>query len=174
MVESGLLATQFDPKDDYLILTADTIVYHQGAVLGKPVDEAEAFQTLRRLSGNRHQVITAFCLWNTQADRKVTGHCTSEVEFRELKDDEIWHYVRSGDPMDKAGSYGIQSLAREFIQSQAHRIQSAAEEQLGSTFRTEGRDFVTTFTGALENIAGLPIDEIEAVAHREGWPFPKK
>lgn len=164
----------FDPKSDYLILAADTIVYHKGDVLGKPKDQRDAFQTLLRLSGDKHQVITAFCLWNTQVGRFVTGHCLSEVEFRTLAEDEIWQYVHSGDPLDKAGSYGIQSLAREFIKKNSHQIGSAAEEQLGSTFRMKGRDFVTKFTGTLENIAGLPIDEVERVARAEGWDFPKK
>lgn len=162
-----------DPKSHYLILSADTIVFHKGDVLGKPIDQQDAFQTLRRLSGDTHQVITAFCLWNTEVGKFVTSHCTSNVEFRPLTDDEIWQYVKSGDPMDKAGSYGIQSLAREFIRKNSHQIQTAKEEQLGSTFRTQGQDFVTNFTGSLENIAGLPIDEVEKVAREQGWEFPR-
>ena len=170
LVEGGTL----DPAFEYLILSADTVVFHDGEVLGKPKDQQDAFNTLSRLSGSTHQVITAFCLWNTGEARFVTGHSVSEVEFRELSDDEVWEYVRSGDPMDKAGSYGIQSLAREFIRENSHRIGGAEQEQLGSTFRTEGRDFVTSFTGSLENIAGLPIDDVEALASAEGWEFPQK
>jgi len=169
LVEGSVL----DPKSHYLILSADTIVFHEGDVLGKPIDQEDAFKTLRRLSGKTHEVITAFCLWNTRENRAVTGHAVSQVTFRPLTDDEIWQYVRSGDPMDKAGSYGIQSLAREFINKNSHQIQSAKEEQLGSTFRTQGQDFVVKFTGTLENIAGLPVDEVERVARAQGWEFPR-
>jgi septum formation protein len=173
LVETIQKGSILDPKSHYLILAADTIVFHKGNVLGKPMDQNDAFQTLRRLSGDTHQVITAFCLWNTLENRFVTSHSTSDVTFRPLTDEEIWQYVRSGDPLDKAGSYGIQSLARGFIKKNSHQIQGAKEEQLGSTFRTEGQDFVTSFTGSLENIAGLPIDDVERVAREQGWEFPR-
>jgi len=164
---------QLDPSQSYLILSADTVVWHKGQELGKPKDQQDAFNTLKRLSGDTHKVITAYCILNTKEKKTVTGHCTSQVEFRPLADNEIWDYVRSGDPMDKAGSYGIQSLAREFIQKNSHRIGDADEENLGSTFRTQGKDFVKTFTGSLENIAGLPVDEIEKVVAAQGWQFPR-
>lgn len=168
LVEGGKLA----PGADYLILAADTVVCHQNQILGKPKDQQDAFETLRRLSGDTHQVVTAFCVWNTREKACLTGHAVSEVMFRDLSDAEIWDYVRSGDPMDKAGSYGIQSLARNFIQTNSHLLKNADESQLGSTFRTQGQDFVVRFTGSLENIAGLPLDEIEKTVEKRGWKFP--
>lgn len=138
LVESGRL----DPLEPHLILSADTIVHFQGEVLGKPKDQEDAFKTLKKLSGQEHEVITAFCLWNTKENRAVTAHCSSLVKFRPLTDQEIRDYIATGDPMDKAGSYGIQSL---------------------------GRHFVEHFTGTLENIAGLPVDEVEKVMAQQGW-----
>ncbi len=82
--------------------------------------------------------------------------------------------MKSGDPMDKAGSYGIQSLARQLIRSQHRELDEAEGAELGSTFRYQGADFVKRFTGTLENIAGLPIDEIEEKIKMQGWQLPKK
>lgn len=126
---------------DYLVLSADTIVEYRGRVFNKPKDEKEAFNFLRLLSGQTHQVITAFCLWPSTGPW-VVGHATAHVQFRELRDQEILDYVATGDPMDKAGAYGIQSL---------------------------GRHLVATFTGSLETIAGLPVQEIEQVIRTHHW-----
>lgn len=157
-----------------VVLSADTIVVYKDEILGKPKDQKEAFFTLQKLSGHKHRVVTGYCLWNTQTDQVVKGHEVSEVEFRQLSDEEIWDYVRSGDPMDKAGSYGIQSLARQLIRRKQHELDSVIGEELGSTFRFEGEDFVKNFTGTLENIAGLPIDEIEKKIQELGWILPRK
>ncbi len=157
-----------------LILSADTIVVFKNEVLGKPKDQQDAFETLRRLAGQSHRVITGYCLWNTQIPKIITGHAISDVEFRSLTDEEIWDYVKSGDPMDKAGSYGIQSLARQLIRKQHQQLDEAEGEELGSTFRFKGEDFVKKFTGTLENIAGLPIDQIEKQMQELGWALPKK
>jgi MAF protein len=157
-----------------VVLSADTIVVYKNEVLGKPKDQEDAFQTLRKLSGEVHRVITGYCLWNTQTSQVVTGHGVSDVEFRKLSDDEIWDYVKSGDPMDKAGSYGIQSLARQLIRHRHEQLDKAEGAELGSTFRFEGEDFVKNFSGTLENIAGLPIDDIEQRLNQLGWKLPKK
>jgi septum formation protein len=130
-----------------VVLSADTIVVYRDEILGKPKDQKDAVNTLKKLSGQTHRVITGYCLWNTQTGEKILGHGDSRVEFHPLSDEEIGDYVKSGDPMDKAGSYGIQS---------------------------EGRKFVKSFTGTLENIAGLPIDEIEEKIKLSGWLLPKK
>lgn len=170
LVESGRLAGM----EPCLILSADTIVHFKEQILGKPKDQDQAFETLKTLSGQTHRVITAFCLWHLPSQKKVRGHAVSEVEFRDLQDEEVWDYVRSGDPMDKAGSYGIQSLARNFIRDNHISLDQAQGKDLGSTFRTNGLDFVKNFTGSLENIAGLPVEEIEKVIKREGWTLPVK
>lgn len=91
---------------DELIITADTIVYLDGKVLGKPKEEAEARAMLHALSGRSHKVITAVTLLTAQ--RQHTFDCTSKVVFGQLTDSEIDYYVRTFIPLDKAGAYGIQ------------------------------------------------------------------
>ncbi|BBQ82008.1 MULTISPECIES: Maf family protein [Enterobacteriaceae] len=99
--------------EDRPVLGADTIVILNGEVLEKPRDEAHAAAMLRMLSGNTHQVMTAVAL----ADRQHTLDClvVTEVTFRTLSDDDIAAYVASGEPLDKAGAYGIQGLGGCFV-----------------------------------------------------------
>ena len=91
---------------DELVITADTIVYVDGQVLGKPSDKADAVRMLRLISGRWHEVITGVTLLT--ADREHSFAVTTRVRFCNLTDDEINKYVESGLPMDKAGAYGIQ------------------------------------------------------------------
>lgn len=91
---------------DELIITADTIVWLAGRVLGKPADEADACRMLRELSGRTHQVITGVTL-STAAFQKSFA-VTSEVEFAPLTEEEITYYVDHYRPLDKAGAYGVQ------------------------------------------------------------------
>lgn len=93
-------------QPDELIITADTIVWLDGAVMGKPKDEEEARSMLRRLSGKTHQVITGVCL--TAADFRKSFTTVTRVTFARLTDEEINYYVERYRPTDKAGSYGIQ------------------------------------------------------------------
>lgn len=93
-------------QPDELVITADTIVYVDGMVLGKPVDEADACRMLRMLSGRTHQVITGVCL--TTVDFQKSFASVTEVTFDTLSDEEIGYYVEKYRPMDKAGSYGVQ------------------------------------------------------------------
>ena len=94
--------------EDGLIIAADTVVSLDGAVLGKPEDEREAFAMLSALSGNRHRVYTGVTV--RQGGQEITGHEETIVTFRELEPDEIGDYIATGEPMDKAGAYGIQGL----------------------------------------------------------------
>lgn len=91
---------------DELIITADTIVWLDGVVMGKPHNEDDARQMLWKLSGKTHQVITGVCLTTVGAQRSFSA--VTEVTFAELSDEEIDYYIRAYKPMDKAGSYGIQ------------------------------------------------------------------
>lgn len=94
--------------EDDIIIAADTVVALEGAVLGKPRDEGEAFAMLSALSGNRHRVYTGVTvLWG---ERVLTACESTAVTFRELESEEISHYIATGEPMDKAGAYGIQGL----------------------------------------------------------------
>jgi len=92
--------------DDTLLITADTIVWHEGRVFGKPKDKAEATRMLKSLSGKTHQVITGVCI-STKTKRRVF-HAISEVRFARFTPDEIDYYLSNFQPYDKAGSYGVQ------------------------------------------------------------------
>ncbi len=89
-----------------LIITADTIVFLEGEVLGKPSDSIEAKKMLQKLSGKTHQVITGVCIQSIT--HKKTFHSVSEVRFSKLNDLEIESYVEKYKPYDKAGAYGVQ------------------------------------------------------------------
>ena len=93
-------------QPDELIITADTIVWLDGEVMGKPQDEAEACEMLRKLSGHTHQVVTGVCL--TTIDKQTTFAAVTHVTFDHLTEEEITYYVSRYQPMDKAGAYGIQ------------------------------------------------------------------
>lgn len=97
---------------DDVIIAADTIVVCEGRVLGKPRDEAEAKDMLRLLSGRDHQVMTGCTVLRGEECRSFTE--VTDIHFRELSQQEIARYVASGEPMDKAGSYGIQGGAALF------------------------------------------------------------
>lgn len=125
-------AYRASPQPDELVITADTIVYVDGMVLGKPVDEADACRMLRMLSGRTHQVITGFCL--TTVDFQKSFASVTEVTFDTLSDEEIGYYVEKYHPMDKAGSYGVQ----EWI----------------------GFVGVTGLKGSYYNVMGLPVQRL--------------
>jgi len=119
-------------QPDELIITADTIVWLDGVVMGKPKDEEEACDMLRRLSGQTHQVVTGVCL--TTIDRQQSFATVTDVTFDRLTEEEITHYVSRYQPMDKAGAYGIQ----EWI----------------------GYVGVRSIKGSYFNVVGLPIQRL--------------
>ena len=96
-----------------VVIGSDTLVYLDGKPMGKPANEAEAAMMLRQLSGRVHQVYTGVAVIHGEIE-KVDFEKT-DVEFRELTDDEISWYIGTGEPMDKAGSYGIQGQGAVFI-----------------------------------------------------------
>ncbi|MGP9419643.1 septum formation inhibitor Maf [Pseudomonas reactans] len=98
---------------DLPVLGADTIVVLNGQVLEKPRDEAHAAQMLTALSGRQHQVMTAIALADRQTHRSTL--VVTDVTFRSLSADDIQHYILSGEPMDKAGAYGIQGKGGCFV-----------------------------------------------------------
>ncbi|HPI95453.1 MAG TPA: Maf family protein [Gammaproteobacteria bacterium] len=95
------------------VLGSDTVVVYDDQILGKPDNEQHAIEILSNLSGRRHQVITAVAV--VFAEKQLTEYSISEVQFDHIKADEIKAYVESGEPMDKAGSYGIQGHAALWI-----------------------------------------------------------
>ena len=100
--------------EDAIVIAADTVVALEGAVLGKPADELDAFKMLSALSGVRHQVYTGVTV--CRGGEKQTAHEVTDVTFRELSEEEIEHYIATGEPMDKAGAYGIQGYGALLIQ----------------------------------------------------------
>jgi septum formation protein len=96
-----------------IVLGADTTVVIDDEILGKPADAEDAVRMLRQLSGRAHEVITGICLRSGPA--QAVDIATTRVWFAALSDSEIDAYVASGEPMDKAGAYGIQGLASKFV-----------------------------------------------------------
>ena len=118
-----------------VIIASDTLVSLDGRPLGKPADESEAHAMLRALSGRAHEAATG---------REMVEEVKTAVRFRELTDKEIWDYIHTGEPMDKAGAYGIQGGAGAFV---------------------EGLD------GSFENVMGFPVEDVERMLRaftREG------
>lgn len=93
-------------KENDLLITSDTIVWHENKALGKPKNEQEAFDMIQSMSGQTHEVITSVCFKTLNSQKTV--HSITKVTFKELSDDEIWYYINNYKPMDKAGAYGIQ------------------------------------------------------------------
>lgn len=99
-----------------IVIAADTVVFQDGKVLEKPKNEEDAFSMLSSLSGNTHKVYSGICLINTYDDTVVTDCDCTEVRFSELNPRQIRNYINSGEPMDKAGAYGIQGLGGAFVE----------------------------------------------------------
>lgn len=116
-----------------IIITADTIVFLDNKVLGKPRDEKDAFRMLLKLSGRTHQVFSAYCIHNTSTGKTITEFVKTDVTFRKLTNQEIKDYIKTGSPMDKAGAYGIQD---DF-----------------------GAVFVDHINGCYYNVVGLPLSK---------------
>ncbi len=108
------VATKLD--DDALIIGADTVVTLNGKVLGKPANAMEAFRMLSELSGCEHSVFTGIAVLDTDSGIAVGDVEETKVKFRELDEDEINFYIQSGEPMDKAGAYGIQEFGALFVE----------------------------------------------------------
>lgn len=125
-------ASAYTLQENELLITADTIVYLDGEVLGKPVDEEDACQMLAKLSGKTHQVVTGVTLRSDSILHSFS--CTTDVTFAALTREEILHYVLTYRPFDKAGAYGIQ----EWI----------------------GFIGVTRLEGSYFNVMGLPIQRL--------------
>lgn len=102
-----------DDIDECLIISSDTLVEKDGEALGKPVSREDAHRMLRSLSGCTHNVHTGVAV--RYRGKTVARTASTEVSFYELSDEEIEAYIDSGEPMDKAGAYGIQGLAGKFV-----------------------------------------------------------
>lgn len=129
---------------DGLVVGADTLVAVDGEALGKPRDEAEAARMLRRLSGRTHEVLTGLALVEVgsgQERRAAATHERTRVTFRDLSEGDIGAYVATGEPMDKAGGYGIQE---------------------------RGALLVSGIEGCYTNVVGLPLGRLVAMLREFG------
>lgn len=97
-----------------IVVAADTVVVCDGQVMGKPKDKEDAFRMLSTLSGRTHQVMTGMTV--KRGKQELVHTEITDITFRELTPEEIWAYIATGEPMDKAGSYGIQSGGAVFAQ----------------------------------------------------------
>lgn len=128
-----------------VVVAADTVVDLDGAALGKPRDAADAARMLRRLSGREHQVHTAFALALPGREAWIEECATTRVRFYPLGDAEISEYVASGEPLDKAGAYGIQGRAAALVES---------------------------ITGDFYTVMGFPLARFVRVLRRLGFTLP--
>jgi septum formation protein len=132
-------AYQSQMEANTLLITADTIVWSNDTVYGKPLDEIDAKKMLRALSAKTHEVITGVCL--TSATKQVVFHALSQVKLAALEEKEIDYYVEKYKPFDKAGAYGVQ----EWI----------------------GYIGVESLTGSFYNVMGLPVKML--YSHLKKW-----
>ena len=142
------LAVQEQEGNAAIIIAADTVVALDGAVLGKPADELEAFKMLSTLSGCRHQVYTGVTVLRGEERYTVSEETT--VTFRELSAEEIDRYIATGEPMDKAGAYGIQgygALLVEGIQGDYYNVMGLPVCRLGCLLRQLGVDCLSLAAG---------------------------
>ncbi len=118
---------------DLCVLAADTIVVVNGEILGKPRDLQEAETMLKKLSGQEHRVITGYCLRHIRAREKRERVVSSWVKFKNLSAEEIYWYISTGEPFDKAGGYAVQGKAAFMIKE---------------------------IKGSYTNVVGLPLCEV--------------
>lgn len=109
LLKAGAVCRQIHSKDA-LIIAADTVVSVDGKILGKPRDKEDAFNMLSSLSGRCHSVFTGLCVMRAKDAFSVCKSVETKVYFKKLTDEKIKAYVNTGEPMDKAGAYGIQGL----------------------------------------------------------------
>ncbi|MEZ4563428.1 MAG: Maf family protein [Thermomicrobiales bacterium] len=126
------------------VLGADTIVVLDGEILGKPADPADAVAMLQRLRGRSHEVYTGLALVNAATGDEFTASVPATVTMRDYDDEEIAAYVATGEPLDKAGAYGIQGL---------------------------GGALVTGYEGCFNTIVGLPLCGVAALLREAGFPM---
>lgn len=123
-------------NDDAIIISADTIVTLEDKILGKPKDEEDAFKILKSLEGRKHSVYSGIVVINTAKNVIKQESLATEVTFSEISDDEILKYIKTGEPLDKAGAYGIQGM---------------------------GGIFVKEIKGCYYNVVGLPLNKLKCM-----------
>ena len=123
-------------QENSLIIGCDTVVFFDNKVLGKPKNREDAFNMLSNLSGNAHQVYSGLAIYDTRSKSTMVTSVKTEVKFSKLTKRQIEDYIDSGEPMDKAGAYGIQGF---------------------------GGVFVEEIHGCYYNVVGLPINKLNSL-----------
>jgi len=121
-------------NEDAIIISADTIVTFGDKILGKPKDEDDAFNIIKSLQGRKHLVYSGVVVINTAKNLIKQESLATEVTFSEISDEEILEYIKTGEPLDKAGAYGIQGV---------------------------GGIFVNEIKGCYYNVVGLPLNKLK-------------
>jgi septum formation protein len=130
----------------HLILASDTMVCVDLMALGKPESEKQAFEYLNLLSNRAHQVKTAIVLYDSENQKWVSHIETTQVFFKKISENEIWDYINTAEPMDKAGAYAIQGL---------------------------GGQFVEKISGEFDNVVGLPLQALEKLFTINQWQMQR-
>ena len=139
-IKAQSVLEQYADKDDsVIVIGADTIVYHKGEILTKPKDEEDAFRILKSLEGQIHQVYTGVTICS--AHKNVSFYEKTDVWVYDMTDEEIRDYISTGEPMDKAGAYGIQGPAAVFI----------------SGIKGKFAAYIKGIEGDYNNVVGLPV-----------------
>jgi septum formation protein len=123
-------------SSDAVIISADTIVTLENRILGKPKDQEDAFYMIKQLQGRKHSVYSGMVVINTYANVIKQESLATEVTFSKISDDEILEYIKTGEPLDKAGAYGIQGM---------------------------GGIFVKEIKGCYYNVVGLPLNKLKSM-----------
>ena len=120
--------------DNAIIISADTLVVHNKSVLGKPKDTQDAKRILSLLSNSEHDIISGVCIMDMPSKKKLLRIGRTHIKMKRISDEEIEIYVRTGEPMDKAGAYAVQG---------------------------EGKRFVEKIEGSYSNVVGLPLEIVQ-------------
>jgi len=140
MLKAAATVSKLGRLKNSLVIGADTVVYYDGKILGKPTDGEDAFNMLDTLSGNCHQVYTGVCVIDPYTAKIVCKYEKTDVYFKDLSPDLVMGYISTGEPMDKAGSYGIQG---------------------------KGAVLVKKIDGDYHNVVGLPVSMLSDVLKEE-------
>lgn len=132
---------KLNPCEETIVIGCDTVVFFNGRVLEKPKDEEDAFQMLKSLSGEIHEVYSGLALINTKSGEIKKDYISTQVKFSKLQDNEIRKYINTSEPMDKAGAYGIQGY---------------------------GGVFVEEIHGCYYNVVGLPLNKLNLMFREMG------
>ncbi|MGO5072667.1 Maf-like protein [Clostridium sporogenes] len=128
-------------QDNSLIIGCDTIVAFNNRILGKPKDKKDAFEMLQALSGNEHEVYSGLAILDIKSNKIIKDFVCTKVKFSKLTLSQIEKYINTGDPMDKAGAYGIQGKAGIFVEN---------------------------INGCYYNVVGLPLNKLNSMLMEMG------